>query len=133
MKKILFITATLCILFSFSACTKNEDKPEILEWTQSEIYTDEEINSAIDVVCSEFRHWKGCKLETITYAGDEMSMEHIDWATQYDLDQSLVLISSFSTNNNPQESFEKNKTYDGYKWILARNNDEKWHCVANEF
>lgn len=47
------------------------------------MYTDEEIEEAIDVVCVDLRHFRGVKLETITYAGDEVSNEYIDWATKY--------------------------------------------------
>ncbi|MCI6639516.1 MAG: hypothetical protein MSH10_01800 [Pygmaiobacter massiliensis] len=133
MKKIVLMILSICVLFGFAGCTSNTDKMEVLEWTPSEIYTDEEIHSAIDVVCSDFRHWKGCKLDTITYAGDDVSIAHIDWATRYHFDQALVLVSSFSTNNNPEEPLEKNETYDNYKWILIRKDGGEWSHVDNGF
>lgn len=133
MKKIISIILTLTVLFCFAGCQDNSDKPQVTEWKPSEIYTDEEIDAAIDAVCQDFRHWKGCTLESITYAGDEESAANAQWAEKYSFDQTLVLTSSFSTNGNPDNRFEKNETYDDYKWILIRKDGGEWSHITDGF
>lgn len=133
MKKITSLILTIAVVLGFTACSGNSDKLEVLDWTPSEIYTDEEVMAAIDTVCTDFRHWKGCTLETITYAGDEVSQAYIDWAARYDCDETLVLVSSFSTNSSPEEPLEKNETYDNYKWILVRRDGGDWSHVDHGY
>ena len=133
MKKFLMLVLTVAVVLGFAGCSGNADKLEIIEWTPSEMQTDEEIMAAIDTVCTDFRHWKGCTLDTITYAGDDVSEAHIDWAACIDGDQTLVLVSSFSTNSNPEESLEKNETYDNYKWILVRKDGGDWSHIDHGY
>ena len=133
MKKLTTLLLTVAVVLGFAGCAGNCDNLEILDWTPSEIYTDEEIKAAIDTVCTDFRHWKGCTLDTITYAGDDVSVAYADWAERYECDQTLVLVSSFSTNGNPEEPLEKNETYDNYKWILVRKDGGNWSHVDNGY
>ena len=133
MKKLTAIILSLVFALSLVGCSEGTNNLEIIEWTPSEMYTDEEIKAAIDTVCSDFRHWGGCSLDTITYAGDEVSAAHIEWATRLKLDQSLVLISSFSTNIFAEPGLEKNETYDNYKWILVRKEGTDWSHVDHGY
>lgn len=132
MKKFVFIILTLCILFGFAVYSEESENTEITEWTPSEMYSDEEIRDAIEVVYEDFRHWQGAELATITYTGDDISQKYMDWAAKYKADQTLVLISTVKTNIFSNE-FEKNKIYDNFRWILIRKNGEKWSHVAHEY
>lgn len=133
MKKLTAIILIMTVVFGLAGCAGNADKVEFIEWTPSEVYTDEEIKDAIDVVCKDFRHWKDCTLDTITYAGDDVSMDYIDWADRNGCDQSLVLVSSFSTGNNPEQTLEANETYSNYKWILVRKDGGSWSHVDHGY
>ena len=132
MKKIIIMILTMSIVLSFAGCGGKTSKMEIIEWTPSETYTDEEIKDAIGVVCDDIRHFKGVKLETITYAGDDVSEEYMDWATKYKCDQTLVLVSTVKTSAIASD-FEKNKTYEDFKWILIRKDGSNWSHVAHEY
>lgn len=132
MKKIIIMILTMCIVLSLAGCGGETSNMEIVEWTPSETYTDEEIKAAIDVVCDDIRHFRGVKLKTITYAGDDVSEEYMDWATKYKCDQTLVLVSTVKTSAIVS-SFEENKTYEDFKWILIRKDGSNWSYVAYEY
>ncbi|MBQ5782868.1 MAG: hypothetical protein IIV99_05740 [Oscillospiraceae bacterium] len=133
MKKLTAIFLSLVFALSLVGCVGRTNNVEIIEWAPSEMYTDDEIKAAIDTVCTDFRHWKDCTLDTITYAGDDVSAAHIDWATRNGCDESLVLVSSFTTGSNPEQSLEKNETYDNYKWILVRKEGTDWSHVDHGY
>ena len=60
-----------------------------------ELYTQSDINSAINITKRQFRRsWNGCTLTEIYYAGDEVSEKHQKWADRNGLDEVIVLISS---------------------------------------
>ena len=69
MKKI--VCAMLCILlvFSLSACGGNVNEVNTHN-VESEIYSEEDIATAIDTIKKEFKsNWNGCTLTEIYYAG----------------------------------------------------------------
>ena len=79
MKKI--VCAMLCILlvFSLSACGGNVNEVNTHN-VESEIYSEEDIATAIDTIKKEFKsNWNGCTLTEIYYAGDDSSKDHQDW------------------------------------------------------
>lgn len=133
MKKLTAIILSLVFVLSLAGCAGRTNDVEITEWTPSQMYTDEEIKAAIDEVCTDFRHWKDCTLDTITYAGDDVSAAHIDWAARNGCDESLVLVSSFTTGSKPEESMEPNETYTGWKWILVRKEGGDWSHVDHGY
>ena len=132
MKKVLIAILSLSIVLAVTICSVKTSKVEIIEWAPSEMYTDEEIKDAIDAVCVDLRHFRGVKLQSITYTGDDVSKEYIDWATKYKCDQCLVLVSTVKTSIIVSD-FERNKIYENFKWILIRKEGGKWSHVAHEF
>ena len=93
MKKI--VCAMLCILlvFSLSACGGNVNEVNTHN-VESEIYSEEDIATAIDTIKKEFKsNWNGCTLTEIYYAGDDSSKDHQDWADRNNADEVIVLLS----------------------------------------
>ena len=95
---------------------------------ESGLYTQSDINSAINVTKRQFRRsWNGCTLTEIYYAGDEVSEKHQKWADRNGLDEVIVLISSFevdSTGGNG--SLNPDSTYKNWMWILGRSKGGQW-------
>lgn len=77
------------------------------------LYSQKEINSAIDVIKKEFkRDWKGCTLKEIYYAGDKVSEEHQEFADRYNADEVIVLLSTFDVDSSGGDgSLNPNSTY----------------------
>ena len=65
-----------------------------------QMYSQEEINSAIDVINKEFeKDQKGYTLKEIHYAGDKISEEHQEFAERYNADDVIVLVSTFDVDD----------------------------------
>ena len=98
---------------------------------KSEIYSNEEINSAIAVILEEFKeNYNGCSLLEIKYIGDEKNNDYIDWATRHNKSGVIVFISNFKVGPNAGDGvLNPNSEYDGYSWILVRNENENWIYV----
>ena len=134
MKKI--VCAMLCILlvFSLSACGGNVSKVNTHN-VDSEIYSEEDINAAIDTIKKEFKsNWKGCTLKEIYYAGDDSSKGHQDWADRNNTDEVIVLLSSFDVGAfGGDGSLNPHSTYSDWKWILVRTNGGHWQHVDHGY
>ena len=100
----------------------------------SELYSKEDIRSAIEVIKLYFNEDSGCTLTSIEYAGDEISKNHAEWAERVDKEEAIVLISSFDVDSSGcGDALNPNSTYDNYLWILARNKNEDWIHVDNGY
>ena len=95
----------------------------------SEFFTQEEIDEAIDVVLDYFKHeFDGCTLKEIKYAGDEQLEEYHQ---QKDDDfVYIVLTSTFTTGPNEQGSAGPNALVEDYTWTLVRHNGGKWEIKS---
>ena len=134
MKKIVCIMLCILLVFSLSAC--GGDVSEVnTHNVNSEIYSQEDINDAIDTIKKEFkRNWEGCTLTEIYYAGDDSSKDHQDWADRNNADEVIVLLSSFDVDSSGGDgSLNPNSTYSDWSWILVRTNGGKWQHVDHGY
>jgi hypothetical protein len=115
------------LILSLSGCEGNVSRVNIID-VDSEIYSKSEINDAIDIVLKHFKdYFKGCTLREIQYAGDDSYKEFEEWAEQYDAEQAIILISSFDVDSLGWDgSLNPNTTYDDWKWILTRKDNQEW-------
>ena len=134
MKKIVCTMLCILLVFSLSACVGNVSKVNTHN-VDSEIYSGEDINAAIDTIKKEFKsNWKGCTLTEIYYAGDDSSKGHQDWADRNDADEVIVLLSSFDVDSSGGDgSLNPNSTYSDWKWILVRTNGGHWQHVDHGY
>lgn len=96
---------------------------------ESDVYTQAEINAAMDVAVSFFRaNFGGCKLLEIAYIEEESLPESTGWAKQYAAKQAIVLHSSFEVlaENAWKEGLQPGKVYKNWKWILVRSTSGAW-------
>lgn len=137
MKKI--HSAILCILLvlCLSACG-GKISEATTHSVDSDMYSQEDIASAIDVIKKEFKsNWKGCTLKEIYYAGDDSSIACQDRAERNDTDEVIeviVLLSSFDVDfSGGDGSLNPNSTYNGWNWILVRENGGEWKHVDHGY
>lgn len=136
MNKFLCVILSVLLVISLSACggivainLKTRD-------INSEIYSQEDIESAIDVIKKEFKAdcWDGCTLTEIYYAGDEISEENQEYADRYNAEEVLVLLSSFDVGSSGGDgSLNPNTTYENWNWILVRTNNGEWEHVDHGY
>ena len=118
----------ICLLLILCVgCQRKEVKVRMI---YSDIYTEEEIQEAIDVIKKEFsKDWKGCTLKEIYYAGDDKAL-FTSYAKQYQGEKAIVLKTNFHTNYFAWKiGLNSNCDYEDYQWILIRNNNGKWKYV----
>ena len=134
MKKIVYIMLCILLVCSLSACGGNVSKVNTHN-VDSEIYSEEDINAAIDTIKKEFKNdRKGCTLTEIYYAGDDSSKDHQDWANRNNADEVIVLQSSFDVDSSGGDgSLNPNSTYNGWNWILVRTNGGQWQHVDHGY
>ena len=134
MKKI--ICAALCVLivFGLNACGGNVNEVNTHN-VKSEMYSEEDIRTAVDTIKKEFKSdWAGCTLTEIYYAGDDSSKAYQDWADRNNADEVIVLLSSFDVDSSGGNgSLNPNSTYTDWNWILVRTNGGKWQHVDHGY
>lgn len=134
MKKIVCTMLCVLLVFSLSACGGDISRVNTHN-VNSEIYSQEDINAAIDTIKKEFMmNWGGCTLTEIYYAGDDSSKDHQDWADRNNADEVIVLLSSFDVDSSGGDgSLNPNSTYSDWSWILVRTNGGKWQHVDHGY
>lgn len=97
---------------------------------QSSLYSQEEIESAIEVIKRDFENdWNGCTLNTICYAGDEVCADE----TRERGVKTIVLMSDFTTGNYDFGSLNSNYTYTKWSWILIENENGRWEHIDHGY
>jgi len=94
----------------------------------SEVYSEQEINDAMDIVITHFRkNFDGCTLTDLWYDESTSVSVSDDWAKQYDADEAIVLLSNFNVDSSGGDSgLNPNDTYPAWQWILVRNKGGSW-------
>ena len=134
MKKIVCTLLCIMLVCGLCACGGEVSKAKT-ENVDSEMYSEEDIYSAIETIKKEFKSsWKGCTLTEIHYAGDDTSKDHQDWADRNNADEVIVLLSSFDVDSSGGDgSLNPDSTYDDWMWILVRTNGGKWEHVDHGY
>lgn len=102
---------------------------------KSEIYSNNDIDSAINVIQKYFKeNFDGCSLLKIAYIGDAKNNSYLDWASRYNKEQVIVLISDFYVSPSGGDgSLNQNFQYKNWVWILVRNKNENWEHVDHGY
>lgn len=133
MKKTLSVTLLLTAMLTLSGCSNIKDV-KIID-VDSEIYSESEINSAIDTVAEYFKlNFDGCTLTMLKYAGDDDNKSADEWAKRYNAERAIVLLSSFDVDSSGGDgSFNPDSTYKDCQWILVENESGKWEHVDHGY
>ena len=134
MKKLIALVLALVCVIGLVACGGNVKNVKITDYS-SEIYSDAEIENAIDVAINYFeKNFEGCTLTEITYLGDDDLANWQEFAERNNADDVLVLVSSFNVGASGGDgSLNPNSTYTNWKWVLVRTNDGKWEHVDHGY
>lgn len=134
MKKLIVLLLALVCLFSLASCGGNVRNVNRSEYA-SEIYTDAEIESAIDTAIAYFeKNFVGCTLTEITYLGDDKQDDWQEFAERNHADDVIVLVSTFEVDASGGDgSLNPNSTYTNWKWILVRTDGGKWKHVDHGY
>ena len=135
MRRYIAILCTVLCLLSLTACGGGDvSEVGIREFT-SEIYTDKEVEFAINEILRYFKkNFDGCTLREITYAGDEKTQAHAEWAERHNADDVIVLTSTFDVDSSGGDgSLNPDSTYNRWMWILVRDGNGRWKHVDHGY
>ena len=109
---------------------------------ESDLFTEEDLDSAIDTILEEFNTWNGCELQSIDYAGDEFSSsEALDQINKDHPGNDYTDCIQFRMDfHSPYEEDDLEGTawtpdtdYLQYQWTLARKEGEEWEIVNHGY
>ena len=128
MKKLFSLILLCAALLSLTSCgTLNFVD---IEEFSSEIYTDRDITSAMEVVLEEFQGKNDRILLSLSYIGDSEISDYRDWADRNNADEVIVFLTdyyiSFFSDTPTQNA---GSTYENWNFILVRTASGEWEIV----
>ena len=128
MKKLISLVLLCALLLSLTSCgTLNFVD---IEEFSSEIYTDRDITSAMEVVLEDFQGKNDRILLSLSYIGDSKISDYRDWAVRNNADDVIVFLTdyyiSFFSDTPTQNA---GSTYKNWNFILVRTRGGEWEIV----
>lgn len=111
---IIVIAIVLFLLISNSAIFK-----------ASELYSENEIQRAEEIVKQKFEDFDGCILISVSYAGDDISLKEAD---RRDYENVIVIKSVFISPLKSKGSWEPHSLYI-WQFILGSNSEKNWQIL----
>ena len=132
MKRILSLFLIFVLLFSLTSCgTLNFVD---IEEFSSDVYTANDITSAMEVVLESFHGRSDTVLLRISYIGDNELADYQDWADRNNADDVIVFLTdyyiSFFSDNPVMNTGHK---YENYNYILVRTRGCEWEIVDHGY
>ena len=123
-------------LLLFGAFVIFESRPVnqvLLTPGNSEIYTEAEIADAMQAVIKDFENLEGCRLYSLTYAGDEVSAEELAYINEFGkYDQCIVFRSMFRSPIFGGGGWNAHALY-YWQWYVGRSPDGTWRVVTKGY
>ena len=138
-KRRLLLTGFLLLMISVTACQKSQ--PELLpstaatiEYGDSELYSQVDMDAAIAQIRAEFDTWEGCELHSIRYTGDEHNnADNIKWMNELSegkiFTQCIEFESDFHSPKNGG-AWEADAEYTNWQWWLSRTDGGDWKLLT---
>lgn len=133
MKKLRVILSLILVLIVLVSCAKTSDYT--LEYSESNMYSNEDIESAAKVVVEKFNTFQGCVLYSLEYAGDEKCKDELSYVNSLKDDgeeefvDCLVFDSEFRSPIKGGGAWSPNDIYT-WDWYLGREKDGEWVLVT---
>lgn len=127
-KKSLALLLLCAMILTLSSCSHGVVSFVDISEFSSEIYSEADIQSAMNIVISNFKeNCSECILLEVSYVGDDRLDSYQDWADRNDADEVIVILTDFYISyfsDNPV--MNTGYKYEDYNWILVRNEGEEW-------
>ena len=154
MKKcLIFLLTAICILGTSGCGHQNVtaapsvstaasiEKVKIV-YGNSALYSEEDMNAAIQLIMDTFSTWEGCELHSISYVSDEKcNSENIAWMNELakandlkeQFDQCILFQSDFHSPKENSGAWEPDEEYTDWQWWLARSEGGPWILMTNGY
>lgn len=126
MKKLICLVCLFALLLT--GCRGGDVSQVQMVTGQSEIFTQQEIEDAMEAAMNYFRkEFDGCTMSKIEYNEEKSAGTAAEWARQYGAEEGIVLYSSFDVDASGGDgSLNPNSTYTKWQWVLTRDAGGEW-------
>lgn len=131
MKKLTVLLITVLTVLTLCSCTNDVSKVSI-DYGTSEIFTQQDREEAVEEIIAHFKNWSsGFTLYTISYAGDRLSQNELEYQQQQNewVKECAVFYTSFMTPER-DTGFVPEQVHSGWKYILGRADTGSWHIIG---
>ena len=110
-----------------------------VDYGESEVYSQEDMDAAIAVIMAEFGGWEGCTMRSISFTDDVLCEEDLDYVNELreegapEFTQAIVFSSNFHSPSEEQSegtAWEPDTDYDGWTWHLGRTDGGDWQLMT---
>lgn len=105
-----------------------------IDYKTSNIFSEEDMYSAIEKIMKEFKNWKGCEMHEISFTDDQTCKENLDYINSLGVDDKfvdcIVFTSSFHSPKEGGDAWEADSEYEGWQWFLGRTEDSDWKLLT---
>ena len=125
----------------------NEVEPIVagceVDYGNSKLYEDTDLDRALDAILAEFGTWKGCTLKRYAFTSDEQCTQNLAYANELReanmpdipaFDQAIVLATDFHSPSEEEAkgtAWEPDTDYHDWTWTLGRTGaDGMWQLVG---
>lgn len=117
----------------------NTESNFTVDYGTSELYTQEEMDAAVELIMAEFTNWKGCTMQRLAYAGDEESTNSLAYCNEMrepgapEIADAIVFKADFhspSAEEAEGTAWAPDTDYTDYSWILGRALGESWQLFT---
>lgn len=108
--------------------------PASIDYGTSEVYTKEDMDSAIELIKETFNTWDGCKLYSISYTDDSLCERELDYCNTLADDgvtysECIVFRMQFRSPIFGGGAWNANFRYN-WSWYLARTQGGDWELLT---
>lgn len=132
-KRILaIISAVILTLVVVLACISL--RPASIDYGTSDMYSKQDMDGALKLIKDKFYSWEGCKLYSISYAGDDFCERELDYCNTLADDgvtytDCIVFRMRFRSPIFGGGAWNPNCEYD-WSWYLARTDGGEWGLLT---
>jgi hypothetical protein len=138
MRRIRALLLAALLALVLAACGQADDPPAYdVDYGNSSLYTQKELEEAVLLIQMEFATWDGCEMHGIRYGGDETcTQENLDWLNELSesreqelqFTQCAMFLSDFHSPVEEHEADAWNHDYEytDWQWWLGRTAEGQW-------
>lgn len=139
MKKLVSILLIVFFVSGLVGCRKEEAPELVIEYGESSLYTQEDMNEAIRLIIKEFYTWDDCELHSISYVSDsKCNPENVAWMNELEaandaketFTQCIMFESDFRSPKNGGGAWNADTEYTDWEWWLARSEGGEWKLMT---
>lgn len=139
MNRTIEIVFCCMLILSLVGCKNSATKNAKIDYGTSAIYTEEDMNTAIDEIKETFKLFEGCELYSLSYSSDDVCTdeENIAWMNELEsanddkqfFTQCIMFNGSFRSPKKGGGAWQPNEEYT-WSWWLARSEGGEWKLMT---